>query len=73
MNSKIENILVDPENMGRWTGATYRVTNTNRLHVLTGYRVCANSAKPNTSMSTYSQQYTMLLSEKSGPTETIFD
>jgi hypothetical protein len=61
MNSKIEKVLVDPDNMGRWIGTTYRVSEKNRLHILTGYRVCANTIKANTSMSTYSQQYTMML------------
>jgi hypothetical protein len=46
--------------MGHWTGATYCLSDTRKLHLLTAYRVCPNTLKINTSLSAYSQQVLML-------------
>lgn len=44
--SQIEEKIGVKENMGRWSGNTYRVTNTKKLHIITGYQVC--QSQPNT-------------------------
>jgi hypothetical protein len=60
-NSKIEQQLFDSMNMGRWTGAAYKISTDSRLFVITGYRVCESKVTADKSLSTYAQQYTMLI------------
>lgn len=56
-NSRIMDKLYDSKRMGRWTGVTYRMTATKKLHVVTAYRVTTNTITINNSLSSYSQQY----------------
>jgi hypothetical protein len=62
-NSKILQKLYDPTNMGRWTGASYSLSDTGRLHSITAYRVCPNTLSIKNSLSTFSQQ-SFLLKQK---------
>jgi hypothetical protein len=62
-NSKIEKKLFDPSNMEGWTGATYCLSSTRKLHVITGYRVCPNKTTAKNSLSTHTQQV-MMMKEK---------
>jgi hypothetical protein len=59
-NSRILSPLYDPSHMGRWTGATYCLSDTRKLHVLTAYRVFPNTLRINPSLSTYWQQVLMM-------------
>jgi hypothetical protein len=47
--------------MGRWTGAIYKISTNSRLFVITGYRVCETKISSDKSLSSYAQQYTMML------------
>jgi hypothetical protein len=62
LTSYITGKIYDNERMGRWTGTSYRVSNNKHLHIITAYRVCPNNTKSETnSLSTYSQQYAMMI------------
>jgi hypothetical protein len=61
-NSKICGEIFDSHRMGRWSGTSYQVTATKKLHIITGYRVCPkNNQTSAASLSTYAQQKIMLI------------
>jgi hypothetical protein len=55
--SFIDGDILDPEQLGRWTGNSYRLSPDSKLHVMTAYRVCDSKAEYDTSLSTFNQQY----------------
>jgi hypothetical protein len=59
--NKIEETIYDNSNLGRWCGTTLRLNKHQRLHIINAYRVCSAKITANNSLSTYSQQYHMLL------------
>jgi exonuclease III len=61
--SNIRNTIHDPLELGRWCGSTLRINSKQLLHVVSAYRVCQSQIKHHYSMSTYSQQYFMLLQQ----------
>jgi hypothetical protein len=62
-NSKISKQLYDTANMGRWTGASYTLSDSSQLHIITAYRVCETKIKSAKSLSAYAQQYAALKSK----------
>jgi hypothetical protein len=52
--------IYDAYRHGRWVGNTYRLSATKQLHIVSAYRVCEQSPNATNSLSTSTQQYTML-------------
>jgi hypothetical protein len=55
--SYIESEILDTEQLGRWTGNSYRLSPISKMHIITAYRVCESRAYEDKSLSTYNQQY----------------
>jgi hypothetical protein len=60
-NSRIEKQIYDTNNMGRWTGAAYNILDKGKLYIITGYRVCESKMTSDKSLSSYAQQYALLI------------
>jgi hypothetical protein len=58
--NRIERIIKDKYDMGRWTGNTYRLGDGRKLNVITAYRVIEQKITSRNSMSTSSQQHHLL-------------
>jgi hypothetical protein len=55
--SYIDRKITDSEELGRWTGNSYRLSNNSKLHIITAYRVCDGQAEANSSLTAYNQQF----------------
>jgi hypothetical protein len=61
-NSKKCGQIRDKHEMGRWSGTSYQVTATKKLHFITGYRVCNDNGNNRiTSLASFSQQKVLLI------------
>jgi isocitrate lyase len=60
LTTRIETIIQDKPNMGRWMGFTYQLGNQNKLHIITAYIVNEQKVTSINSMSTNAQQFYML-------------
>jgi hypothetical protein len=62
-NSYITGQINDMAKLARWSGATYRLSPTKQLHMISAYRPCKTKITEKNSMASYTQQYYKLLQE----------
>jgi hypothetical protein len=55
--SYLDGKILDEDNLARWSGNSYRLSTTSKLHIISAYRVCEGKPEQDRSLSSYNQQY----------------